>query len=57
MSEPKLFAKSQPLYRDEHVRVVIHNLTQISEADVQKWSTNTNGFGTMEEHNYVNLKL
>ncbi|XP_017041829.1 uncharacterized protein LOC108088507 isoform X2 [Drosophila ficusphila] len=47
----------QPLYRDEHVRVVIHNLTQISEADVQKWSTNTNGFGTMEEDNYVNLKF
>ncbi|XP_016980229.1 uncharacterized protein LOC108045417 isoform X1 [Drosophila rhopaloa] len=49
--------QTQPLYRDEHVRVVIHNLTQISEADVQKWSTNTNGFGTMEEHNYVNLKF
>lgn len=56
-SLPHSQSQSQPLYRDEHVRVVIHNLTQISEADVQKWSTNTNGFGTMEEHNYVNLKL
>lgn len=45
--------QQQPLYRDEHVRVVIHNLTQISEADVQKWSTNTNA----EDINYVNLKL
>ncbi|XP_026839478.1 uncharacterized protein LOC6554474 isoform X3 [Drosophila erecta] len=50
-------SQPQPLYRDEHVRVVIHNLTQISESDVQKWSTNTNGFGTMGEHNYVNLKF
>ncbi|KAH8326190.1 hypothetical protein KR067_003287 [Drosophila pandora] len=42
----------QSLYRDEHVRVVIHNLTQISEADVQKWST-----ASTEESNYVNLKF
>ncbi|XP_017008924.2 uncharacterized protein [Drosophila takahashii] len=56
-SQPQTQTQTQPLYRDEHVRVVIHNLTQISEADVQKWSTNTNGFGTIEEHNYVNLKF
>ncbi|KAH8278972.1 hypothetical protein KR018_012032 [Drosophila ironensis] len=50
--------QQQPLYRDEHVRVVIHNLTQISEADVQKWSTNPDGYdGAMEESNYVNLKF
>ncbi|XP_037721774.1 uncharacterized protein LOC119554776 isoform X4 [Drosophila subpulchrella] len=57
MEPPRSQPQTQPLYRDEHVRVVIHNLTQISEADVQKWSTNTNGFGTMEEHSYVNLKF
>ncbi|XP_017076172.1 uncharacterized protein LOC108111293 isoform X2 [Drosophila eugracilis] len=56
-AQPQPHSQPQPLYRDEHVRVVIHNLTQISEADVQKWSTNTNGFGTMEEPNYVNLKF
>ncbi|KAH8383305.1 hypothetical protein KR009_007966, partial [Drosophila setifemur] len=57
--QDRLEEQKQPLYRDEHVRVVIHNLTQISEADVQKWSTNTDGFpaGTMEEGNYVNLKF
>ncbi|XP_017026553.1 uncharacterized protein [Drosophila kikkawai] len=51
--------QQQPLYRDEHVRVVIHNLTQISEADVQKWSTNTQveGLGATEDINYVNLKF
>ncbi|XP_016951244.1 uncharacterized protein LOC108025328 isoform X4 [Drosophila biarmipes] len=57
MEPPRSQPQTQSLYRDEHVRVVIHNLTQISEADVQKWSTNTNGFGAMEEHNYVNLKF
>ncbi|XP_034663213.1 uncharacterized protein LOC117898128 isoform X2 [Drosophila subobscura] len=45
-----------PLYRDGRVRVVIHNLTQISEADVQNWSTNTNG-DAMEHVNFVNLKF
>ncbi|XP_026847843.1 uncharacterized protein LOC6595002 isoform X1 [Drosophila persimilis] len=49
-----------PLYRDRgrdgRVSVVIHNLTQISEADVQNWSTNANA-DAMENINFVNLKF
>ncbi|XP_030371743.1 uncharacterized protein LOC115622024 [Scaptodrosophila lebanonensis] len=43
-----------PLFREERVRVVIHNITQISEADVHKWNT-SGGYGIDDE--YVNLKF
>ncbi|KAL7729514.1 hypothetical protein ACLKA6_007816 [Drosophila palustris] len=32
----------QAIYREERVRVVIHNITQISESDVQKWNKSGN---------------
>ncbi|XP_070137970.1 uncharacterized protein [Drosophila bipectinata] len=52
LEQQKQQQQQQSFYRDERVRVVIHNLTQISEADVQKWST-----ASTEESNYVNLKF
>ncbi|XP_068152568.1 uncharacterized protein [Drosophila tropicalis] len=54
-AQPQPHPEPQPVYRDERVRVVIHNLTQISEADIQKW--NTNGDDGMATDAYVNLKL
>lgn len=45
--------RQQAIYRDERVRVVIHNITQISESDVQKWNNSeVDGADT-----YVNQKL
>lgn len=48
--------QQQAIYRDERVRVVIHNITQISESDVQKWN-NSSGNDVEGSDAYVNLKL
>lgn len=48
--------QQQAIYRDERVRVVIHNITQISESDVQKWN-NSSGNDVDGSDAYVNLKL
>lgn len=48
--------QQQAIYRDERVRVVIHNITQISESDVQKWN-NSSGNDVEGSDSYVNLKL
>lgn len=48
--------QQQAIYRDERVRVVIHNITQISESDVQKWN-HSSGNDVDGSDSYVNLKL
>jgi len=47
--------RRQAIYREERVRVVIHNITQISESDVQKWNKSGNDVDASDA--YVNLKL
>ncbi|XP_034484410.1 uncharacterized protein LOC117789489 [Drosophila innubila] len=47
--------RQQAIYREERVRVVIHNITQISESDVQKWNKSGNDVDASDA--YVNLKF
>ncbi|XP_060649306.1 uncharacterized protein LOC132786706 [Drosophila nasuta] len=48
----------QTIYREERVRVVIHNITQISESDVQKWNNSANNeVDASDAYSYVNLKF
>ncbi|XP_062124704.1 uncharacterized protein LOC133837826 isoform X2 [Drosophila sulfurigaster albostrigata] len=48
----------QTIYREERVRVVIHNITQISESDVQKWNNSAgNEVDASDAYSYVNLKF
>lgn len=54
--EEERVQQQQAIYRDERVRVVIHNITQISESDVQKWN-NSSGNDVEGSDSYVNLKL
>lgn len=54
--EEERVQQQQAIYRDERVRVVIHNITQISESDVQKWN-NSSGNDVDGSDAYVNLKL
>lgn len=54
--EEERVQQQQAIYRDERVRVVIHNITQISESDVQKWN-NCSGNDVEGSDAYVNLKL
>lgn len=47
--------QAQPLYREERVRVVIHNITQISESELLKWNSSADDVAGSDA--YVNLKL
>lgn len=51
--------RQQAIYRNERVRVVIHNITQISESDVQKWNNSSSSGGSEVDgaDAYVNQKL
>ncbi|EDV90832.1 GH13968 [Drosophila grimshawi] len=44
-----------PIYREERVQVVIHNITQISESELQMW--NSTGNTVVDSDAYVNLKF
>lgn len=55
LSQQQEQPQPQPIYREERVRVVIHNITQISEAELQKWNSSANDVADSDA--YVNLKL
>ncbi|XP_030564297.1 uncharacterized protein LOC115765063 [Drosophila novamexicana] len=47
--------QQQPLYREDRVRVVIHNITQVSESELLKW--NSSAGNVADSDAYVNLKF
>lgn len=47
--------QQQPLYREDRVRVVIHNITQVSESELLKW--NSSAGNVADSDAYVNIKL
>ncbi|EDW16294.1 uncharacterized protein LOC6574805 isoform X1 [Drosophila mojavensis] len=55
LSQQQEQPQPQPIYREERVRVVIHNITQISEAELQKWNSSANDVADSDA--YVNLKF